>query len=222
LPVQEKILKNIKQFIIRGPGDTVRISMEKWGTLTEVPHFYRLIKSHFLLKDLFQQFTHNQMNNMVNMMSRYVKLPADEETLKEFGSLHCQLYISTIEYETFIVLWLKEFQKNVHYVTRAMPIINKLKRFFVMENETEVLDICHRLQVNHVLGKLFRKFKEHKLRSLVAKTISVSQYRDQQKLKNVAVIYQNLKLSDEEFFELSKIFNVACPDIKNMIQQFIT
>jgi len=204
-----------------GPGNTVRISMEKWGSLTEVPHFYRLIKSHFLLKDLFQEFTHNQMDHMVNMMSRVVKPSADEETLKEMGAIHCQLYISTIEYETFIILWLKEFQKNVHFVTGAMPIINKLKEFLVMENETEVLDICHKLWVNHILGGRFRKYKEHKLRSLVAKTISVSQYRDQQKLKNVAVMYQNLKLNDEELFELSKIFNVACPDIKNMIQQVI-
>jgi len=196
----------------------VQISMEKWGTLTQVPHFYRLIKSHFLLKDLFQEFTHNQMDNMVNLMSRYVKPNADEETLKELGTIHSQLYISTIEYETFIILWLKEFQKNVHYVTGAMPIINKLKGYLVMENETEVLDICHKLQVNHVLGKRFRKYKEHKLRSLVAKTISMSQYRDQHKLRNVAVIYQNLKLNDEEFLELSEIFNVACPDIKNMIQ----
>merc|ERR1719193_1492083 len=154
-------------------------------------------------------------------MSRYVKPNADEETLKELGTIHSQLYISTIEYETLIILWLKEFEKNVHYVTGAMPIINKLKGYLVMENETEVLDICHKLQVNHALGKWFRKYKEHKLRSLVAKTIGMSQYRDQQKLKNVAVMYQNLKLNDEEFFELSKIFNVACPDIKNMIQQVI-
>jgi len=204
-----------------GPGNTVRISMEKWGMLTEVPHFYRLLKSHFLLKDLFQEFTHNQMDHMVSMMCRVVKPSADEETLKQMGAIHRHLYISTIEYETFIILWLKEFQKNVHFVTGAMPIINKLKELLVMENETEVLDICHKLWVNHILGGRFRKYKEHKLRSLVAKTITVSQYRDQQKLKNVAVMYQNLKLNDEEFFELSKIFNVACPDIKNMIQQVI-
>merc|ERR1719295_1215782 len=131
---------------------------------------------------------------MVNMMSRVVKPSADEETLKEMGAIHCPLYISTIEYETIIVLWLKELQKNVHFVTGAMPIINQLKGFMVMENETEVLDICHKLQVNHILGKWSRKYKEHELRSLVAKTISVSQYHDQQKLKNIAVIYQNLKL----------------------------
>jgi len=222
LPVQEKILKGFKQFVIVGPGNIVRISMEEWGTLTEVPHFYRIMKSHFLLKDLFQEFTHNQMDKMLNMISRKLKPGTDEETLKEIGAIHSHLYISTIEYETFIVLWLKEFQKNVHFVTGAMPIINQLKGFLVMENETEVLDICHKLQVNHVLGKWFRKYKEHKLRSLVAKTIGMSQYRDQQKQKNIATVYRNLKLNEEEFLELSNIFNVACPDIKNMIQQFIT
>jgi len=174
------------------------------------------MKSHFLLKDLFQEFTHNQMDNMLYMISRNVKPGTDEETLKEMGAIHSNLYISTIEYETFIVLWLKEFQKNVHFVTGAMPIINKLKGFVVMENETEVLDICHKLQVNNVLGGRFRKYKEHDLRSLVAKIVNVSQYRDHQKRKFIAVC-QNLKVNDEELFELSQIFNIACPDIKNMI-----
>jgi len=57
LPVQKRILKHIKQFIVHGAGNTVRISMEKWGTLKEVPHFYRLISSNFLLKDLFEEVT---------------------------------------------------------------------------------------------------------------------------------------------------------------------
>jgi len=216
LPVQEKILKGFKQFVIVGPGNIVRISMEEWGTLTEVPHFYRIMKSHFLLKDLFQEFTHNQMDNMINMISRKLKPGTDEEALKEIGAIHSHLCISTIEYETIIVLWLKELQKNVHFVTGAMPIINQLKGFMVMENETEVLDICHKLQVNHVLGGRFRKYKEHDLRSLVAKIVSASQYRDHQNLKFIAVC-ENLKVNDEEFFELSQIFNIAS-DMKNMIQ----
>jgi len=174
------------------------------------------------LKDLFQDITQCQMDNMINMISRNVNPSTDEKTLKEICAIHSHLYISTIEYETFIILWLKEFQKNVHFVTKIMPIINKLKGFLVMENETQVLDICHKLQVNKVLGRRFRMYKEHELRSLVSKTMSMSQYRDQQKLENFAVMYQNLKMNDEEFSELSKIFILSCPDIKNMIQQVIT
>jgi len=161
------------------------------------------------------------MDNMLNMICRIVKPSTDEETLKEMCAIHSHLYISSIEFETFIVLWLKEFQKNVHFVTGAMPIINKLKGYVVMENETEVLDICHQLQVNHVLGVRFRKYKEHELRSLVAKIVSLSQDRDQQKQKFVAVC-QNLKVNDEELFEFSKIFDIVYPDMKNMIQQVIT
>jgi len=161
------------------------------------------------------------MDNMLNMICRIVKPSTDEETLKEMCAIHSHLYISSIEFETFIVLWLKEFQKNVHFVTGAMPIINKLKGYVVMENETEVLDICHQLQVNHVLGGQFRKYKEHELRSLVAEIVSLSQYRDQQEQKFVAVC-QNLKVNDEELFEFSKIFDIVCPDMKNMIQQVIT
>jgi len=160
------------------------------------------------------------MDNMLNMICRIVKPSTNKETLKEMRAIHSRLYISSIEFETFIVLWLKEFQKNVHFVTGAMPIINKLKGFVVMENETEVLDICHQLQVNHVLGGQFRKYKEHELRSLVAEIVSLSQYRDQQEQKFVAVC-QNLKVNDEELFEFSKIFDIVCPDMKNMIQQVI-
>jgi len=162
------------------------------------------------------------MDSMADTISRIVKPNANEETLKEMGRKHSHLYISTIEYETFIVLWLKEFQKDVHFVTGAMPIINQLKGFLVMKNEREVLDICHMIKVNHILGSRFRQHKEHNLRSLIATTISASQHRVEHKLKSVAVMYEDLKLSNEEFFELSKIFTVVCPDFENMMQQAST
>merc|ERR1719317_1816127 len=83
LPVQEKILEQIKMYILNGSENTVRISPEEWGTLTELPHFYRLISNHFLFTDLFEEITHNQMDKMVDMIDHVMKLGAKEETLKE-------------------------------------------------------------------------------------------------------------------------------------------
>jgi len=217
-PVQEKILEQIKLFILHGPKNTVRISPEEWGTLTEVPHFYRLISNHFLLTDLFEGITHNQMDKMLDMIGRVVKSDAKLETLEEIRAKHKHLCISTIEYETFILVWLREFQKDVLFVTRAMPIIDKLKDFLVMEYEREVLDMCHMIKVNHVLGNRYTQYKEHDLRSLIAKTIQASKNKDQEYIEKVAMMYQP-EMNDQEIFELSKIFNLVCPDCKIMMQQ---
>jgi len=217
-PVQEKILEQIKLFILHGPKNTVRISPEEWGTLTEVPHFYRLISNHFLLTDLFEGITHNQMDKMLDMIGRVVKSDAKLETLEEIRAKHKHLCISTIEYETFILVWLREFQKDVLFVTRAMPIIDKLKGFLVMEYEREVLDICHMIKVNQVLGTRYRQYKEHDLRSLIAKTIEATKNKDQVYFEKVALMYQP-EMNDQELFELSKIFNLVCPDCNIMMQQ---
>jgi len=217
-PVQEKILEQIKMYILNGSENTVRISPEEWGTLTELPHFYRLISNHFLFTDLFEEITHNQMDKMVDMIDHVMKLGAKEETLKEITAKHKHLCISTIEYETFISVWLREFQKDALFVNRALPIIDKLRGYVVMEYEREVLDICHMIKVNQVLGRRFRKYKEHDLRSLIAKTIQSSRNQDQEKLEKVAMMYQP-KLVDKELLELSQIFNLVCPDCKKMIQQ---
>jgi len=205
-------------FILNGPKNTVRVSPEEWGTLTQVPHFYRLISNHFLFTDLFEEITQNQMDIMVDMIGQVVKSDANEETLKKINAMHKHLCISTIEYETFILVWLREFQKDTLFVTRAMPIIDKLKDYVVMEYEREVLDMCHMIKVNQVLGSRFTKYKEHDLRSLIAKTIQASRHPDQEKLEKVSMLYQP-KLSDKELFELSQIFDLVCPDCKIMIHQ---
>jgi len=204
-------------FILHGQENTVRVSAEEWGTLTQVPHFYRLISNHFLFTDLFEEITHNQMDKMVDMIDQVVKSDAKEETLKDISAMHKHLCISTIEYEQFILVWLREFQKDALFVTRAMPIIDKLKDSVVMEYEREVLDICHMVKVNQVLGIRFTNYREHELRSLIAKTIQASRHPDQEKLEKVAMLYQP-KLSDKEVFEFSQILDLVCPDCKIMIQ----
>lgn len=158
------------------------------------------------------------MDAMVRMIGRVVNPSTKVELLKEMGEKHSHLCISTTEYETFILLWLKEFQKDVLFVSRAMPIIDKLKGFVVMKHERKVLDICHMIMVNRVLGTRYRKYKERKLRSLIATTIRASQHRDLDKLKKVAMMFQT-NTNDKELFELSNIFRSVCPDFKNMVQQ---
>jgi len=218
LPVQEKILEQIKIYILNGPENTVRISPEEWGTLTKVPHFNRLVSNNFLIKVFFEKVTPNQIDKMVNMIGCVIKSDANEETLKKIAAMHKHLCISTVEYETFISVWLREFQKDALFVTRALPIIDKLKGYVVMEYEREVLDICHMIKVSQVLGRRHRQYKEHDLRSLIDKTIQASRHQDQEKLEKVAMMYQP-KLSEKELVELSQIFNSVCPECKIMIQQ---
>ena len=161
------------------------------------------------------------MDTMVRMIGCILKPNTKVELLKEMGDKHSHLCISTIEYEMFILLWLKEFQKDVLFVTGAMPIIDKLKGFIVMKHERKVLDICHMIRVNHMLGTRYQKFKERKLRSLIATTIQASQHVDQDKLKKVAMIFQP-SMNDEELLELSNIFKLVCPEFKHPMQQFTT
>merc|ERR1719233_2386774 len=145
------------------------------------------------------------------MIGSIIKSDANEETLKKIAAMHKHLCISTVEYETFISVWLREFQKDALFVTRALPIIDKLKGYVVMEYEREVLDICHMIKVNQVLGRCYRRYKEHDLRLLITKTIQASRQHDQKKLEMVAMMYQP-KLSDKGLLELEQIFNLVDPD----------
>jgi hypothetical protein len=153
------------------------------------------------------------MDAMVRMICCVVQPNTTEELLKEMGAKHCHLCITTTEYETFILLWLKEFQKDVLFVTEAMPIIDKLKGFMVMKHERKILDICHMIRVNQVLGIRYRKCKERNLRSLIAKTIEASEHRDKDNLKKFAMM-NHPNMNDEELYELSKIFKLVCPDFE--------
>jgi len=199
----------------------VRVSSDEYGTLTEVPQFYRLVSDHFLFQDLFEGITHQEMDAMVRMIGCIVKSGTNVELLKKMGEKHSHLYISTTEYETFILLWLKEFQKDVLFVTKAMPIIDKLKGFIVMKHERKVLDICHMIRVNRLLGTRYRTCKERNLRPVIATTIQALQHGDQDKLKKVAMLFQP-NMNDEELLELSNIFKLVCPGFKNLMQQLTT
>jgi len=142
-----------------------------WGSLGKVKHFFPLVQRNRILKRLFDTVSEAQMDRMIGVLNNLLSSPCvKNEILLDLGKAHKHLYISAVEFDKFIMLWIREHQKDVHFVTRAMPIIDKLRSYFVMADERKVLDFCHMLKASQVLSSKFQGVKEHKMKSLCAAT----------------------------------------------------
>jgi len=167
---QRKIFKRMKLLIVHGVRNKVRLSIGGqvvWGTLGKVKHFLPLVRRNPILKCQFVNVSEAQMDRMTEMLNNLLSTPnVKNETLVELGMRHKYLFISGVEFDTFIKLWVREHQKDVLFVTKAMPIIDQLRSHFVMTDERRVLDLCHIIKVSRVLGSWARKLEEREVRLL--------------------------------------------------------
>jgi len=174
-----------------------------------------------ILKRLFFTVSESQMDRMIGMLDNLLSTPCvKQETLVDLGAAHKHLYISRIEFDKFIMLWIREHQKDVHFVTRAMPIIDKLRSYFVMADERKVLDFCHMLRVSQVLSSRFQGVKEQKVRSLCAATYKYLETAKKntskrQHLDLAAFLNEHLQMADDEFIEFQKIYGLINPKKQN-------
>jgi len=222
--VQKRIFKRMKLFIVYGGGHKVRLSIGGkvvWGTLGNVKHFYPLVRRNSILKRQFDGVSPSQMEGMTEMLDKLLSTPnVIDGTLVELGLRHKHLFISGIEFDTFIMLWLREYQKDVHFVTRAMPIIDRLRSHFVMAHERKILDLCHMLKISRVLSSWIKNFKECKMRSLCAATLKYldTAHKDtsnQSHLDLSALLHQDLQMTEDEFLEFQRIYGLIIHNEKN-------
>ena len=112
-----------------------------WETLGKIKHFLPLVRRNPILIRQFDDVSEAQMERMIVMLNNMLSTPnVKNGTLVELGMRHKHLFISGVEFDTFIVLWIREHQKDVHFVTRALPIIDQLRIHFVMADERKVLE----------------------------------------------------------------------------------
>merc|ERR550534_1546673 len=215
--VQKRMFKRIKSFIVQGGGSKVRLSIGGkvvWGSLGKLTHFFPLVRRNSILKRQFEDVTPCQMERMTDMIENLLSAPdVKKGTLLELGKRHKHRFISGIEFDQFIMLWIREHQKDVHFVTRAMPIIDQLRSHFVMADERKVLDFCHMLNVSRVLSSRFKGFKVHKMRALCAATYKYLETAEKdtckrQQLDLAALLHQHLQMTDDELIEFQKIYGL--------------
>jgi len=222
--VQKRIFKRMKLFIVHGGGNKVRLSIGGkvvWGSLGKVKHFLPLVRRNSILKRQFDDVSPSQMERMTEMLDNLLSTPnVGSRTLLQLGEQHKHLFISGIEFDTFIMLWIREYQKDVHFVTRAMPIIDRLRSHFVMAHERKVLDLCHMLKVSWVLSSWIKNFKECKMRSLCAATLKYLETAQkdtstQSHLDLSALLHRDLQMTKEEFLEFQRIYGLIIHNEKN-------
>jgi len=215
--VQKRIFKRMKLFIVYGGGHKVRLSIGGkvvWGTLGNVKHFCPLVRRNSILKRQFHDVSPSQMERMTEMLDILLsKSNVNNGTLIELGVKHKHLFISGIEFDTFIMLWLREHQKDVHFVTRAMPIIDRLRNHFVMAHERKILDLCHMLKVSWILSSWIKNFKERKMRSLCAATLKYldtaqEDTSNHSHLDLSAILHRDLQMTEDEFLEFQRIYGL--------------
>jgi len=221
--VQRRTFKRMKLFIVHGVKNKVRLSIGGkvvWGSLGKVKHFLPLIQRNRILKRFFVNVSESQMDRMIGMLDHLLSKPCvKQETIVDLGVAHKHLYISGVEFDKFIMLWIREHQKDVLFVTRAMPTIDKLRNHLVMAHERKVLDFCHMLKVSRVLSGRFQGFKEHKLRSLCAAPYKYletaktdTSNRHHQDLADL--LHQHFRITDDEIIEFQKIYGLINPETK--------
>jgi len=221
---QRKIFKRMKLLIVHGVRNKVRFSIGGkvvWGTLGKVKHFLPLVRRNPILKHLLDEVSEAQMERMIEMLNNLLSTPnVKNETLVELGMRHKYLFISGVEFDTFIMLWVREHQKDVHFVTRAIPIIDQLRSHIVMTDQRKVLDFCHMLKVSRVLCSWAKKFKESKMRSLCAGTLKYlgtaqKDTADQSHLDLTTVLYRDLQMTKDEFIEFQNIYARISTNVEN-------
>jgi len=224
--VQKRMFKRIKAFIVQGGGSNVRLSIGGkvvWGSLGKVKHFFPLVQRNSILKRQFEDVNPGQMERMIEMIENLLSKPnIKKRTLLELGKRHKHRFISGIEFDTFIMLWIREHQKDVLFVTRAMPIIDQLRSHFVMAHERKVLDLCHMLKVSWVLSSWIKvkNFKEFKMRSLCAATLKYLETAQkdtskQSHLDLTALLHRDLQMTEDEFLEFKRIYGLICHNEQN-------
>jgi len=133
--------------------------------------------------------------------------------------LHISVFISlvlNVEFDEIIMLWIREHQKDVHFVTRAKPTIDKLRNHFVMADERKVLDFRHMLKVSRLLSSRFQGFKEHKISSLCACLVTAREDSSTRPHMDLAdLLHQHLQMSDKEIIEFKKIYGLINPKEQN-------
>jgi len=158
---------------------------------------------------------------MIGMLDNLLSTPCvKQETKVDLGLAHKRLYISGVEFDEIIMLWIREHQKDVHFVTRAKPTIDKLRNHFVMADERKVLDFRHMLKVSRLLSSRFQGFKEHKIRSLCAAPYKylVTAKKDtsnRQHLDLADLLHQHLQMTNDEIIEFQKIYELINPKEQN-------
>jgi len=221
---QKRIFKRMKLLIVHGVRNKVRLSIGGkvvWGSLGKVKHFFPMVRRNPILKRQFEDVSEAQMECMIEMLSTLLSTPnVKNGTLVELGMRHKHLFISGVEFDTFIMLWIREHQKDVHFVTRAMPIIDQLRSHFVMADERKVLDLCHMLKVSRVLCSWAKKFKECKMRSLCAGTLKYLETAqkdtaEQSHLDLAALLYRDLQMTKVEFIEFQRIYGLISINVEN-------
>jgi len=222
--VQKRIFKRMKSFIVEGGGNNVRLSIGGkvvWGSLGKVKHFFSLVRRNSILKRQFEDVTPGQMERMTDMLDDLLSTPnVKNGTLLGLGKRHKHLLISGIEFDTFIMLWIREHQKDVHFVTRAMPIIDQLRSHFVMAHEMKVLDFCHMLKVSSVLSPWIKNFKDCKIRSLCASTLKYLETAQEDTSKQshldlTAFLYRDLQMTKGQFLEFKRIYGLISLNEQN-------
>jgi len=209
--VQKRIFKRMKLFIVHGVKNKVRLSIGGkvvWGSLGKVKHFFPLVQRNRILKRFFVNVSESQMDHMIGVLDNLLSAPCvKQETLVDLGETHNHLYISGVEFDKFIMLWIREHQKDVHFLTRAMPTIDKLRNHFVMADERKVLDFCHMLKISRVLSSRFQGFTEHKMRSLCAATYKYLETakKDIYNRQHLDLADLLLQMTDGEIIEFQKI-----------------
>jgi len=221
---QKRIFKRMKLLIVHGVRNKVRLSIGGkvvWGSLGKVNHFYSLVRRNPTLKRQFDDVSEAQMDCMIEMLSNLLSKPnVKSGTLLELGMRHNHLFISGVEFDIFILLWIREHQKDVHFVTRAMPIIDQLRSHFVMADERKVLDLCHMLKVSRVLCSWAKGFKECKMRSLCAGTLKYLETAqkdtaEQSHLDLTALLYRDLQMTKDQFIEFQNIYGLISINVEN-------
>jgi len=180
--VQRRTFKHMKLFIVHGEKNKVRLSIGNVVSLGKVKHFFPLVQRNRILKRLFITVSESQMDRMIGMLDKFLSTPyLKQETLVDLGVAHKHLYISGVEFGKFILLWIREHQKDVHFVTRAMPTIDKLRNHFVLADERKVLDFCHILKVIRVISSRFQGFKFQRAQDEVTLCCNLQIFRDSKK-----------------------------------------
>jgi len=161
------------------------------------------------------------MDRMLGMLDSLLSKPyVKKETLVDLGMSHKRLFISGVEFDEFIMLWIREQQKDVHFVTGVMPIIDKLRDHFVMADERKVLDFCHMLKVSRVLSSRLKGFKERKMRELCAATYKYLETAEKdtskrQQLDLADLLHQHWQMTDDELIEFQRIYGLINPKKHN-------
>jgi len=221
---QKRILKRMKLLIVHGVINKVCLSIGSkvvWGTLGKVEHFLPLVRRNPILKCQFDYVSEAQMERMIEMLNTMLSTPnVKNGILVELGIDINHIFISRVEFDTFIMLWIREHQKDVHFVTRALPIIDQLRSHFVMADERKVLDLCHMLKVSRVLCSWAKKLKECKMRSLCAGTLKYLETAqkdtaEQSHLDLTALLYRDLQMTKDEFIEFQKIYCLISINVEN-------